>query len=282
MVNKTFSLGWLTVRLEADEAIEDSAYFKLFQTPGAEPDCVIRVKRGPLPQPEGPELLRTNHRRRVLAGGSVYDYTCFSDAATLTHIPYACALNDGGQIGLTVDYEGPLWDTMLFDAVNVPDLMLQNGAGLLHAAFVTAPAGGILFAGPKQQGKTTQARLWRQCRGARILNGDRAAVRVADGRLLARSVPFCGSSKECENGESGIRAVVFPEKAAADEATELPPFEAFKRLIGCLSYTGCDAAMQEQAFRLAEAIVNAAPCFILKCTKDEGAVEALEKALSRH
>ena len=277
MANKTFSLGWLTLRLEADEPVADSDFYPLFSAPdGAMPDCVIRVKRGPLPQPEGREVLQTNHRRRVLAGGLAYDYTYFSDAATLTHIPYACAVNAGGRIGLTVDCDGPLWDTMLFDAVNLPDLLLQYGAGLLHAAFISTASGGLLFAGPKQQGKTTQARLWRQYRGAEILNGDRAAIRTENGRLWARSVPFCGSSKECIPGERQIRAVVFPEKAPKNEAVRLTPFDAFKRLIGCLSYTEPDAAAQERAFRLAEETANTVPCFLLRCTKDEEAVEALE------
>ena len=62
-------------------------------------------------------------------------------------------------------------------------------------------------------------------------------------------------------------------------AEKLLPFAAFKRLIGCLSYTQTDSVMQEKALRLAEQIAASVPCCLLRCTPDSGAVAALRKAI---
>ena len=169
MAAKTFLLRPLTLRITAGESIADSDFYPQFLTKEpAKPDIAVAVIRGKLPQPDGTEIFCNHRRRRVSVQGLNYDYTCFSDSATLTHIPYACAVREGEKISLTVDYNGPLWDTMLFEALNLPDLLLQKGAGLLHASLISTGAGGLLFAGPKQQGKSTQAALWRQYRDAEI------------------------------------------------------------------------------------------------------------------
>lgn len=280
MITKSFAVGGLGIAFATEEPIADSDFFPLFlQSAGNAPNYTVTLRRGPLPRPEGTEVFRTNHRSRVLAADTVYDYTCFSDAGTLTHIPYACAVKTGNRIDLTVNYEGPLWDTMLFDAINVPDLALAKNIGILHASFIDAAGLGILFAGPKQQGKSTQAMLWQQNAAAEILNGDRAAVRFKEGTLIACSVPFCGSSKECKNKQLPVKAIVFPQKAPLNAAEPLLPFAAFKLLIGCLSYTQTDAVMQEKALRLAEQIAAAVPCYSLRCTPDARAVAALKEAI---
>lgn len=279
MIHKTYRIGGLCLRLEAGEPIRDADFFPLFRAEGEAPDVTVRVLRQPLPQPEGVEALCTLRRSRILSGGTVYDYTYFPDTALKQSVAYACAERQGDRVTLWVDYDAPFWDTMLFDAMGLPNLLLERGAVIVHAAFIGVGANGILFAGPPNRGKTTQALLWRQYRNAAVINGDRAVLRQTPLGFAAYGVPFCGTSRLCLNEQRPVRAIVFPEKGDGNAVAALSPFESFKRLIGCCSYTQADPALQERAVRLAEHIAENCPCLRLVCRPDADAVETLARAL---
>ena len=280
MTMKTFEIGGLRLRLEADEPVRDAGYFPLFRIDdGCPADVTVRVARRTLPRPRGETTVHTNRRRRILSGGRIYDYTCFADAARLEHVPYACAVRDGADVTLSVDYDAPFWDTMLFDAVGLPDLLIGSGAMIVHAAFVDVGGEGILFAGPRRQGKSTQARLWQEGRGAVVINGDRAVIRETEKGFFAYGVPFCGSSRQCLNRRLPVRAIVFPEKGDVDLAEPLPAMEVFKRLIGCVSYTHADPAVRDRALLLTERAAAGCRCVRLLCRPEAAAVETLAREL---
>ena len=277
---KTFRTGGLCVRLLSDEPIRDADFFPLFlANDGGSPDLTVRVLRAPLPAAAGKEIFSTNHRRRVLSGGLTYDYTYFPDARRLVHVPYACAVRGGDTVTLYVDYDAPFWDTMIFDAVGLPDFFLEHSAAVVHAAFIGVGEEGILFAGPKQAGKTTQARLWQACADAVVINDDRAVIREYAGRFLACGVPFCGSSRTCLNEQKSVRAIVFPEKSEENAAVPLSAAQSFRRLIGCLSYTETDPVAQARAVRFAERLATECCCFRLLCRPDADAVRTLGEEL---
>ena len=279
MSHKTYRIGGLCLRLEADEPIRDADFYPLFRAEGDTPDVTVRVLRQPLPEPEGTETPCTSRRRRVVSDGTAYDYTYFPDAKLKKPVAYACAARQGDRVTLWVDYNAPFWDTMLFDAMGLPDLLLERGDVIVHAAYIGMETDGILFAGPQNRGKTTQALLWQQYRNAAVINGDRAVLREMPQGFTVYGVPFCGSSRLCLNEQRPVRAVVFPEKGDDNLVTALSPFESFKRLIGCFSYTQADSAMQERAVRLAERVAESCPCLRLVCRPDAEAVETLARAL---
>lgn len=280
MMDKTYVIGGLCLRLQADEPVRDAGFFPLFRGDDAlAPDCTVRVLRRPLPQAEGVTALCNNRRRRVLSGGRAYDYTYFPDAARLAHVPYACAVREGAAVTLYVDYDAPFWDTMLFDALGLPDLLIGSGGMIVHAALIGYGGEGVLFAGPKRQGKSTQARLWQQCRGAAVINGDRAVLRHTEQGFTACGIPFCGSSRQCLNRSLPLRAIVFPEKGGENLAEPLPAMEAFKRLIGCVSYTQADAAVRDRVLAMTERAAAGCRCLRLVCRPEEAAVETLARAL---
>ena len=280
MYRKAYLIGDVRLWLEADEPVADADFFPMFRTDGnITPDFTVRVLRQPLPDVPGKETFSTNHRRTVVYGGKIYIYTYFSDTGHRRGVPYACAVRDGKTTTLWVDYGAPFWDTMLFDALGLPDLFLEQGAGLLHAAFIGTGETGLLFAGQKGQGKSTQAQLWEHYRGAELINGDRAEVRLTENSLIAWGVPLCGSSRVCLNKKKEVKAIVFPFRSIRNSVSVLSPMEAFKLLIGCFSYTESDPTMQEKAVTLAERIAENVPCYRLECLPDETAVTALTEAL---
>ena len=267
------------MELTAEEPILDTVFFQPFLVnTDKKADVTVHVLRDRLPAVGGAESPQTNHRRAVRCGNTDYLFTTFSDSARM-FVPYACRIRRNGETSLIVDYNDRLWDAMLFEGLYVPDLLLERHTAVVHASFVGLPREGILFAGPKQQGKSTQAALWQKHMDAEIINGDRAAVREEADGFFAYGVPFCGSSRVCLNEKRRLRAVVFPEKADANEVVGLPPFEIFKRLIGCLSYTETDPVAQSSGIDAAERIAGRVPGFLLRCRPDEDAVETLARAL---
>ena len=291
---KTFNTGGVTIRFECGEPPADHGFFRLFRTEGCEPDVRVRVLRQPLPAVPGSDAPYTSRKRRIKYNGAVYNYTCFADQATHSLVPYACEERRGEETTLFIDYHpdyalrlsrrselpSGLTDYMLFDGISLPDLMLENSAAVIHSSFIAAGEDGLLFAGAKQQGKSTQAALWEKFAGATVINGDRAAVRPGNGGFYAYGVPYCGSSKICLNRRAPLKAVIFPEKCGCNSARLLTGFEAFKRLIGCVSYTEDDPAAAALAVDMTGRIASSVPCVLLRCTPDERSVQTLRRFLS--
>ena len=73
-------------------------------------------------------------------------------------------------------------------------LLLRHNAVLLHSSVVSYQGKSILFSGPSGAGKSTQARLWQEHLGARILNGDRTVIRKTDQGFFGGGSIWSGTS----------------------------------------------------------------------------------------
>lgn len=149
-----------------------------------------------------------------------------------------------------------------------------------HAAYTGTPQGAILFSAPSQTGKSTQAALWAQHRGAEVLNGDKAAVRL-DGAPTVHGVPFSGTSGICRNVSMPLRCIVLLSQAPENRIRRLGPSEALALLP---QNAFADASVREEWQRTLSLLLDliaAAPVYALACTPDVRAVETLEHALVR-
>jgi hypothetical protein len=153
----------------------------------------------------------------------------------------------------------------------------RAGGFLLHASWIRYKGKGILFTGPSGIGKSTQAALWEQLRGAELINGDRAAIFPTAGGAEIRGIPFCGSSRVNKNETMPLAAVVVLTQAPENSITRLSGLRAFRQI-----WEGCSVNLwnQEDIARGTQAVVDAVsavPVFHLACTPDERAVLTLEK-----
>ncbi|MBR5773817.1 MAG: hypothetical protein IKY44_03090 [Clostridia bacterium] len=147
----------------------------------------------------------------------------------------------------------------------------------MHASLVKAGDRGIAFSAPSGVGKSTQAALWQKHRGAKILNGDRAAIRIADEGCLAYGSPWAGSSGIYHNDFARLSAIVFLSQGAENTVTRLSGARAFGAVMkgGILPYWSKDK--MSLACNIAERILSRVPVFELSCRPDLSAVEELEK-----
>ena len=121
----------------------------------------------------------------------------------------------------------------VLNSLGLEHLTAMEGGFVFHCSFVARDNGAILFTAPSGTGKSTQADLWRDFRNAEIINGDRAAVCVKEGRVFAEGIPFSGSSSHC-----------LPESGTSDNYPETPWYGSLCENLGrCwtqyLDPTGC-------------------------------------------
>ena len=170
---------------------------------------------------------------------------------------------------------------VLLNLLGLEQLLLELDALLLHASFVRFQGRGILFSGPSGIGKSTQARLWETYRGAEILNGDRAAIRFADGQWRSYGFPLAGSSRIFRNESAPIEAIVVLRQAPSNRIRPMSPAEAIRALLPEFSIHRWDREFLDRVLDLGTALLTAVPVYLLECTPEEAAVELLQKTIEK-
>ena len=158
-------------------------------------------------------------------------------------------------------------------------LVIQRGGVLFHSSYIGIDGKAVLFTAPSQTGKSTQAELWRKHRGAEILNGDRSAVRIEDGKAVVSGIPFAGSSAYCKNRTLPLAAVVYLAQAPETTIRKLRGAEAFRRIWEGCSVNTWDKDDVTLASGTVMQVAASVPVYYLACTPDESAVTALERML---
>ena len=164
--------------------------------------------------------------------------------------------------------------------VPMEQILLAHNRFFLHACFVASPFGGLLFTGDSGAGKSTQGELWRRYTDSAVINGDRAILAKEQTGWRAYGSPYAGSSGYYVRRDEPVRAVVLLEQATENQVDVVSPAEAFKKLFLQVSL---DHSAPDQVNRLCDLLTDliaAVPVYRLRCTPDEGAVEALKQALS--
>lgn len=168
-------------------------------------------------------------------------------------------------------------DNVILVCMQAVHHITEAGGFLLHASWIRYRDRAILFTGPSGIGKSTQAQLWCDHRGAELINGDRAAVFPVPGGAEVRGIPFCGSSRVNKNETMPLAAVVCLTQAPENSITRLRGVRAFRQI-----WEGCSINLWNQVDigKGTQAVVDtvsAVPVFHLACTPDERAVRTLEK-----
>ena len=168
-----------------------------------------------------------------------------------------------------------------FDMFDLTHALLPHGVLLFHCAYILTDYGAILFTAPSGTGKTTQAELWEKYCGAKIINGDRAALRCKDGALWVHGLPISGSSDRCENISAPVLAVVGLSQAKRNSLTRLTGRRALQELFRGIYYQPEHADELPEIFTRAAEMAQNAPIYHLACLPERSAVELLEGELQK-
>lgn len=229
----------------------------------------------------GAPLGRTRERA-VWQEGDLVSRCCQDIFRSHLHFRTDYRLSAPGALTCTVRESDWRWATrsqFLWPEIMLNHLLLHFRGLVFHASYIEVNGRGILFTAPSGTGKSTQARLWQRHRGAVILNGDKAAVRMDAGLAVVHGVPFCGTSGICVNQSLPLATVVTLSQGPENIVTALGPSQAVQAL--CPNVFTDSYIPREWQLTLHNLLdlVTAVPVLALSCTPDEGAVIALERAL---
>lgn len=166
---------------------------------------------------------------------------------------------------------------LILETMETEHFLVEDDGFILHASCVEHQGRAIVFTAPSGTGKSTQAELWRRCRGARIINGDRIALRIGERGVEVWGVPFAGSSHIAHPVCLPLRAIVYLGQAPQTIISPLRGAKAFRRLWEGVSVNAWNAADVAHCSQTVAQIVQQVPVYALACTPDESAVRALEE-----
>ena len=169
--------------------------------------------------------------------------------------------------------------TAVFHKTGFENLLLDCNRLLLHCSFIIHKEKALLFSAPSETGKSTQARLWKDCFGAEIINDDRAAVAVENGCCSAHGVPFSGTSDICNNRSSQTGAIIVLSQGKENSISLLSPSEAFMHLYPQISVHQWEKSYVDKASRLLLCVIEHTPVYKLSCLPDRSAADLLYQTL---
>ena len=275
-----YSFGPLTVAYEGDLSALKGTRIEAFRSPGGEPRIRIHLERGELPPPPAAVPLYETAALRIYPKGEQW------------HARFTSPFPGGEREYAVLDYNDCSARLCIAPCCsNVPlcvesctafeHLALCAGALPLHASHIQTDGRAILFTAPSGVGKSTQAALWWQYRGARIVNGDKALVFPGCEPVVASGLPYCGTSGICENAAAPLEAIVVLEQGRENRITRLSGGKAVIRLMTGVICPGWHAADRERALSLAICLAERVPVLLLQCLPEESAVICLEKTLQK-
>ena len=280
------SLGALVIAFTGDlPALAPDSLLGQFLCSEGTPEVFVRVRRtdclpvpddaGALYAAKGFVMYRRGTRRFACKkdmnrpDGRIYAVLCY-DEATADHMTL---FYHTGRMRLDVE--------SLLSSIMLETVLLRHGRCILHASFLSYEGKGIVFTAPSGTGKSTQAALWHDCRGAEIINGDKALLRWDGDRLLACGLPLCGSSGICRNKTVPLDAVVVLAQSKENSAEILRGVQAVKAVLPQIYTQPGEADSVSDALNFAVNLARNVPVWRLRCLPDETAVTCLEEALKK-
>ena len=182
-------------------------------------------------------------------------------------------------------YESALLNTgnyKIFNALALEKVLITHESIILHASYVNYNGKAILFTAPSGTGKSTQAALWEEYKGAEIVNGDRVIIREGAEGFEAYGIPVCGSSDICLNRTLPIAAIVYLQQGTENHIQLMRFAERVKSLISETTISFFDHEFVEQALEVLQRLGAQVPCYYYSCTKDEDAVIKLYDTLEEN
>lgn len=152
----------------------------------------------------------------------------------------------------------------------------------LHAACVELDDFAVAFTGPSGIGKSTRALAWRNAFGARLISGDRPAVRVEDTGSTACGVPWDGKEQIFRDAEKPLRCILEVRRSSSNYLRKLSREQARKLIVQQSFIPMWDTDAAFMAMANVSALIRRTPVYRVFCGPDEDAARVIYDILVNH
>ena len=173
------------------------------------------------------------------------------------------------------------WEYMLTGSDFYKNLLAFDGI-LLHSSCIVVDGVAYAFSADSGTGKSTHTRLWLKRFGdrAHMLNDDKPAIRIIDGKVYACGTPWSGKHDISSPEIVPLGGICFLERS---DANWIKPADTKKAVFGVFSQTvrklGPNA--MNKLFDVLDELFQKVPIYELGCTISEEAVDVSYNAIKR-
>lgn len=279
-MDKLFQIGNFCFRILCSDEITLPRHFLLFEVEqGIEEHTYYVYNRDILPSADGKIIAKRSdlivyeahdgENRLIGIKGEKNYYAYYCEKSERRSDIF---LNSDGMSDLHID-------SVFTSLFALERQMIKKNQLIFHCAYIEYQGKAILFSAPSETGKSTQAELWEQYRGARTINGDRALLRKIDDRWTACGWPVCGSSEICNIGDTPICAIVMLRQGKINQLEHLSPLQAFTQLYAQITINQWNRNFVQRAILNLEDLIQSVPVYQLTCDISEDAVKCLENTI---
>lgn len=153
------------------------------------------------------------------------------------------------------------------------------GAISLHASCVCHEGQAVLFTAPSGTGKSTQASLWQENFGAKILSGDRPNLHLTTVGVGVYGVPWDGKEQIFLQEDYPVRAMVEVRQAKTNYLREMSEDQSFKVLMRQCLIPMWDDSAKFRVFKTVRELSRRVRFCRLFCLPDGEAAELTKNVL---
>ena len=161
------------------------------------------------------------------------------------------------------------------------DLLSYDGM-MLHASAVIMDNQAYLFTADSGTGKSTHTSLWLQVfhDQAAILNDDKPAIRLENGKWYAYGTPWSGKHNISQNQRAVIAGVAVLQRSEHNEITQLNDFDAVYPILKQVNRPP-SAEHRGKVMELLDSLITTVPVWKLKCNMNPDAALVAYQAMSQ-
>ncbi len=149
--------------------------------------------------------------------------------------------------------------------------LLKHDGMMLHSSCVEKDGYAYLFSAKSGTGKSTHTHLWlKNLEGTRIINDDKPALVLENGKWYACGTPFSGKTDENVDVKVPIRALVFLHRSEKNKVKRMPTVQAIGMLLS-QTIRPNSKELAEKMLELADKLLTEVPVFSLGCNMDDDA-----------
>lgn len=152
----------------------------------------------------------------------------------------------------------------------------------LHSSAVVMDGKAYLFSAPCGTGKSTHTALWRKVFGSdrvQMLNDDKPALRLVDGKWYAYGTPWSGKYDISTNVRVPVGGICMLNRG---EVNKIEPFVGAKAVSALLEQTTRqkNAAFMQKMLTLLDKLITDVPIWRLECNMDPEAAILSHRVMS--